>query len=122
MSNRCTKYHRAGTAASRGSPSEVVPHAPASDFGVSATPDHGVRRSRDLPWDESTRPAYAVPQSDRDYTAHQQAVAQHLVDVHDHLRAELTQLLQVIDQVAAGAVDVGHARSLINTMTMRQNN
>ncbi len=28
----------------------------------------------------------------------------------------------LIEQVATGAVDVGTARSLINTMTMRQNN
>lgn len=45
----------------------------------------------------------------------------HLVDVHDHLRAELAQVLDVIGQVEAGAVDAGRARGVINEMTMRQN-
>ncbi len=41
--------------------------------------------------------------------------------MHDGLRAELAQIHDLIDQVAAGAMDVGAARSHINTMTMRQN-
>jgi hemerythrin-like domain-containing protein len=49
-------------------------------------------------------------------------MAQHLVDVHDHLRGELVQLFDLIDQVEAGGLDAGRARSLINTMAMRQNN
>lgn len=48
--------------------------------------------------------------------------AQHLIDVHDNLRAELRQLQQIIDQVRTGHLRVGQARSAINTMTMRQNN
>ncbi len=98
------------------------PRTPTAGFAVAATPDDGIRRSEHQPWDESTRPQYSLPDTADEYTAHDQAVAQHLVDVHDHLRAELTQLLQVIEQVAAGSVGVGQARSLINTMTMRQNN
>ena len=42
--------------------------------------------------------------------------------MHDHLRTELTQLRDVIDQVRRGLLSVGQARSVINTMTMRQNN
>lgn len=45
----------------------------------------------------------------------------HLVDVHDHLRAELAQVFDVIGQVEAGALDAGRARGVINEMTMRQN-
>ncbi|HEU5267987.1 MAG TPA: LLM class flavin-dependent oxidoreductase [Jatrophihabitans sp.] len=117
---------RAGTAARRGSPSAAAPPSPGppgteTRFAVHATPDDGRRRSARRPWDETTRPEYPPPDPDRTYTRHQQAVAQHLVDVHDHLRAELSQLQQVIEQVAAGAVDAGRARSLINTMTIRQN-
>jgi hypothetical protein len=44
-----------------------------------------------------------------------------LVQVHDHLRAELGQLRDLVDQVVAGNRDVGAARSLISTLTMRQN-
>ena len=41
--------------------------------------------------------------------------------MHDHLRSELAQLFDLISQVEAGSLDAGAARSLINTMTMRQN-
>ncbi len=112
---------RSRAAVAVGQPAAVA-ETPATGFAVRATPDDGVRRSAQQPWDESARPEYAPPPGEREYPAHDQAVAQHLVDIHDHLRAELTQLLQVIEQVAAGSVDVGHARSLLNTMTMRQNN
>jgi hemerythrin-like domain-containing protein len=94
----------------------------ATGLEVRPTRDDGTRRSAQQPWDETTRPEFARPARERAYSAHDQAVAQHLVDIHDHLRAELTQLLQVIEQVAAGSTGVGQARSLINIMTMRQNN
>ena len=45
----------------------------------------------------------------------------HLVAIHDHLRGELAQVQDLVEQVARGHVDVGAARSMINTMTMRQN-
>jgi iron-sulfur cluster repair protein YtfE (RIC family) len=47
---------------------------------------------------------------------------QHLIDVHDHLRAELAQLRQLVEQVAAGTSDPDAVRSYINRMTIRQNN
>jgi alkanesulfonate monooxygenase SsuD/methylene tetrahydromethanopterin reductase-like flavin-dependent oxidoreductase (luciferase family) len=48
--------------------------------------------------------------------------ARHLKDIHDHLRAELAQVRDLVEQVRAGHLHVGQARSAINTMTMRQNN
>ena len=66
-------------------------------------------------------PAYPAP-ADATYTEAQQAYPQHLVDIHDALRAELDQLRDVVDQVRRGLMQVGQARSVINTMTMRQNN
>ena len=75
----------------------------------------------ELPWDETTRPRYPAP-ADAAYTEAQQAYPQHLIDIHDALRAELTQLRDVVDQVRRGLLQVGQARSVINTMTMRQNN
>jgi alkanesulfonate monooxygenase SsuD/methylene tetrahydromethanopterin reductase-like flavin-dependent oxidoreductase (luciferase family) len=88
---------------------------------VRATVDDGRRRSDRAPWDDATRPAYdgGAPLA---WDDRERATAQHLVDVHDHLRAELEQLFGLIDQVAAGSLDAGRARSLINTMTVRQNN
>ncbi|HEX6149220.1 LLM class flavin-dependent oxidoreductase [Nocardioides sp.] len=47
---------------------------------------------------------------------------QHLVDIHDGLRAELTQIRDVLAQVRQGHLTVGQARSAVNTMTLRQNN
>jgi alkanesulfonate monooxygenase SsuD/methylene tetrahydromethanopterin reductase-like flavin-dependent oxidoreductase (luciferase family) len=47
---------------------------------------------------------------------------QHLVDIHDGLRAELDQIRDVLAQVRQGHLTVGQARSAVNTMTMRQNN
>jgi iron-sulfur cluster repair protein YtfE (RIC family) len=45
----------------------------------------------------------------------------HLVAIHSHLRAELAQLQDLVGQVARGHVDVAEARSMIATMTVRQN-
>src|SRR3954452_7557150 len=88
---------------------------------VTPTPPPSRLLGSDLPWDESTRPRYRAP-ADASYTEAQQAYPQHLIDIHDALRAELTQLRDVVDQVRRGLLQVGQARSVINTMTMRQNN
>jgi alkanesulfonate monooxygenase SsuD/methylene tetrahydromethanopterin reductase-like flavin-dependent oxidoreductase (luciferase family)/hemerythrin-like domain-containing protein len=96
-------------------------HEQTVGFAVVPTPDDGVRLSDEAPWDESERPTASAVGSDRPYTQHDQAAGQHLVDIHDALRAELDQLRDVVDQVAHGEMQAGQARSLINTMTMRQN-
>jgi alkanesulfonate monooxygenase SsuD/methylene tetrahydromethanopterin reductase-like flavin-dependent oxidoreductase (luciferase family) len=83
------------------------------------TPDNGARLSASMPWDEASRPTYAGPQSASYPNA---AVPQHLVDIHDHLRSELATVRDLVDQVRHGSVSIGAARSVINTMTMRQNN
>jgi hemerythrin-like domain-containing protein len=88
---------------------------------VTPTPPPQQRFSTELPWDETTRPRYPAP-ADASYTEAQQAYPQHLIDIHDALRAELAQLRDVVDQVRRGLLQVGQARSVINTMTMRQNN
>jgi alkanesulfonate monooxygenase SsuD/methylene tetrahydromethanopterin reductase-like flavin-dependent oxidoreductase (luciferase family) len=85
------------------------------------TPDDGQRRSERQPWDETTRPHHTATERPIAWTAHERAAGQHLVDIHDHLRGELTQLFDLISQVEAGTLDAERARSLINTMTMRQN-
>ena len=74
-----------------------------------------------MPWDEADRPSHAEP-AGTTYDPGLRAAAQHLVDIHDGLRAELAQVRDVLDQVRRGHVTVGAARSVINTMTMRQNN
>ncbi|WP_022923746.1 LLM class flavin-dependent oxidoreductase [Serinicoccus marinus] len=84
---------------------------------VTATPDDGTRLSPTMPWDEGARPSAPAGEPGR----HPEQ-AQHLVDIHDGLRSELEQVRDVLDQVRRGHVTVGAARSVINTMTMRQNN
>jgi hypothetical protein len=95
---------------------------PATPLAVVPTPDDGTRLSETPLWDEDGRPTGPPPDPQRHYTPDQQAAAQHLIDVHDSLRGELSQLRDLIEQVARGTIDVGAARSFINQMTMRQNN
>jgi alkanesulfonate monooxygenase SsuD/methylene tetrahydromethanopterin reductase-like flavin-dependent oxidoreductase (luciferase family)/iron-sulfur cluster repair protein YtfE (RIC family) len=85
------------------------------------TPDDGVRLSSVQVWDETSRPAGPASDPAYRYTPQGQASSQHLVEIHDHLREELAQLRGLIEQVAAGSVDPGIARSHIATMTLRQN-
>lgn len=91
-------------------------------LGVTPTPDDGTRLSAERLWDESVRPTVPAPSADAVYTAAGRAGSQQLIDVHDHLRSELARVRSLVKQVADGAIDVGAARSEINTMTMRQNN
>ncbi len=92
---------------------------------VVPTPDDGTRLTGILPWDEGSRPTYPVrpdPAEQAAYRPAQLAVPRHLKEVHDHLRAELTQVRDVVEQVVRGHLAVGSARSAVNAMTMRQNN
>ncbi|HYI20624.1 MAG TPA: LLM class flavin-dependent oxidoreductase [Solirubrobacteraceae bacterium] len=94
--------------------------APAA-FGPRATPD-APRRSAEDPWDETSRPAGSDAAPERRYTAQEQAAGRHLIDVHDHLRTELAQLRDLVEQVAAGTASARAARTFITRMTIRQNN
>ena len=92
-----------------------------STLRVRPTRDDGTRLSPVMPWREDDRPTRAQPGSAA-YTAVQQANPQHLLDIHDHLRGELGQVRDVIDQVRRGLLTIGAARSVVNAMAMRQNN
>jgi hypothetical protein len=71
-------------------------------------------------WDESARPAGPQPPEDTAYSARGRAIAGHLIEVHDHLRGELTQIRDLIRQVR-DAESAAEARSAINQMTLRNN-
>jgi alkanesulfonate monooxygenase SsuD/methylene tetrahydromethanopterin reductase-like flavin-dependent oxidoreductase (luciferase family)/prefoldin subunit 5 len=92
-----------------------------SPLDVHPTPDQRTRLSDQAAWDESSRPTFPIPATFR-YSAVQQAAPQHLIDVHDALRAELARLRDLVEQVSDGQTSVGSARSAINRMTLRQNN
>jgi hemerythrin-like domain-containing protein len=72
-------------------------------------------------WDETTRPTGPAPPPDAVPTARGRAIGAHLVAVHDHLRTELSQVRELVSRLREGAIDAGGARSVINDMTMRQN-
>ncbi|WP_424528767.1 LLM class flavin-dependent oxidoreductase [Sphaerisporangium viridialbum] len=100
----------------------VRPVVRTSALAAVPTPDDGTRLSDVQVWDETTRPTGPAPDPNRRYTAHEQAAGGHLIEVHDHLRQELQNVRGLVEQVAAGTMDPGTARSQINEMTMRQNN
>jgi len=102
---------------------EVTPSEAADEYerlGVTPTPDPG-RVGGIVPWDESSRPHRPESPPDVEYTERGRQVGQHLIDVHDHLRTELTDLRNVVAQVRDGQVTAGEARSVLNEMAMRQN-
>lgn len=111
-----------GEPATISSPGPGADAPPVRESGaVTPTPDDGTRLLAEQPWDEAARPTHDGPDG-ASYPPAQQGVAQHLVDIHDGLRAELEQVRGVLDQVRTGHLTVGAARSVVNTMTMRQNN
>jgi alkanesulfonate monooxygenase SsuD/methylene tetrahydromethanopterin reductase-like flavin-dependent oxidoreductase (luciferase family) len=78
-------------------------------------------REREI-WDESTRPVAPPPPDGRVYSERAGGVGRHLIDVHNHLRKELAEMRDLLEQVKAGALVPGRARALLNAMAMRQNN
>lgn len=95
--------------------------AAAAGLTVRPTPDDGTRLTDAVPWNEGRRPSH-TDASGRTYGELDNAAPQHLVDIHNGLRSELAQLREILDQVRSGHASVGQARSVLNTMTMRQNN
>jgi hemerythrin-like domain-containing protein len=90
-------------------------------LGVAPTPDDGTRLTETMPWDESTRPHRQPAASEVAYTDQGRAVGQHLIDVHDMLRKELSELRELVAQVREGRLGGGDARSALNEMALRQN-
>jgi hypothetical protein len=74
-----------------------------------------------MPWDESSRPHREPSGPEVDYSDQGRRVGQHLIDVHDMLRKELTELREVVAQVRDGALSAGDARSALGEMALRQN-
>jgi alkanesulfonate monooxygenase SsuD/methylene tetrahydromethanopterin reductase-like flavin-dependent oxidoreductase (luciferase family) len=116
----------ARSGASAGTPAQPIEPIAGTEseydrLGVLPTPDPGVRLSTAVPWDESTRPHRRESGPDVEYTRRGRLVGQHLVDVHDMLRTELTELREILAQVRDGGMSAGGARSALNEMALRQN-
>ena len=90
-------------------------------LGVRPTPDDGARVSASAPWDESTRPHRPESGPEVTYGRRGVLVGQHLIDVHDMLRSELSELRELLAKVRDGAMSAGNARSALNEMALRQN-
>jgi Hemerythrin HHE cation binding domain len=103
-------------------PAPPGPVALETALAVQPTPAPERALSEERVWDESTRPAGPERDPSRTYSPREQAAGRHLIDVHDALRAELAQLRDLVEQVAAGTSNAAAVRSFINRMTIRQNN
>ena len=77
--------------------------------------------SDDTTWDETTRPTLAEAE-DTPYSPAEEAFHRHLVEIHDHLRDELTRLHGLVEEVRRGVLTAGQARSEVQAMSLRQNN
>ena len=116
---------RAKASGSRSGPPSTdsrVPGVGTPVFTPTATPDPASRRSSRQVWDESARPVAAPAPVGYLYGPNAEALGNHLTDVHGNLRKELEKILGALEEVKAGALSVGQARSLLNDMTLRQNN
>ena len=72
-------------------------------------------------WDESTRPHRPPAAPNVTYSDRGKLVGQQLVNVHDILRTELTELRQILASVRDGALKATDARSELDEMALRQN-
>ncbi len=90
-------------------------------LGLTPTPDDGVRLSSETLWDEATRPTRAESSEDVTYSNSGRRIGSHLIDVHKHLRAELSKVRDLMDDVRAGAIEAQDARDTLDEMTIRQN-
>jgi hemerythrin-like domain-containing protein len=90
-------------------------------LGVTPTPAEAIRLSDQAPWDDSTRPRRDRSGPVVTYTEQGRRVSKQLIDVHDVLRGELTELRDILRQVRDEAMPAGDARAALNEMALRQN-
>jgi hypothetical protein len=104
----------------------VTPGGPGDEseyepLGLTPTVDDGARRSAEAAWDESARPHRRASGPEVSYTASGRRAGQHLIDVHNALRKELSELHEILGQVRDGAMSAAAARGALSEMALRQN-
>ncbi len=109
------------TAEGDGTPTDAAGASEYERLGVTPTADDGVRVAAAAVLDEASRPHRPPSGPEVTYTRRGRLVGRHLIDVHDMLRRELTELRDILAQVRAGAVSAGDARASLNAMALRQN-
>ncbi|HEY8737793.1 MAG TPA: LLM class flavin-dependent oxidoreductase [Candidatus Dormibacteraeota bacterium] len=90
-------------------------------LGVAPTPDERIRLSERAPWDDSTRPHRDRSGPQVNYTDQGRRDGKQLIEVHNLLRRELSELRDILRQVRDGAMRAGDARAALNEMALRQN-
>ena len=89
--------------------------------GLVTTAPPATRLSTRSVLDEDTRPSAPEPGADVTFSRRGLSAGQHLIDVHDHYRAELEQVRDLLARVAKGITAVGQARDELNRLTIRAN-
>jgi hypothetical protein len=73
-----------------------------TELGLTPTADSGERLSAVQVWDEGTRPSGPAPPAGAVYSRRGRVIGGHLIEVHDHLRAELARVRDLVRQVREG--------------------
>ena len=90
-------------------------------LGMTPTPDEAIRLNDRAPWDDSTRPRRDRPGPEVHYTDQGRRASMQLIELHDMLRGELSDLRGILRQVRDQAIQAGEARAALNEMALRQN-
>ncbi|GAA2166231.1 LLM class flavin-dependent oxidoreductase [Pedococcus bigeumensis] len=106
------RARRSTAVAGEATPAEAVSTRHTLDSAVA-------ERQEDVAAERLSSPS---PSASDDATPRHSGAGAHLVEVHDGLRAELTRLRDIVEQVVAGEEQAHRARNAINELTMRQNN
>lgn len=93
---------------------------PRTGVGVEPTTP-ALRRSGTSVLEESSRPTRTPAGESVSVSSRGRAAAHHLIDVHDVYRAEMLQVLEVLEQVRRGTADIGTAQNTLDSMTIRAN-
>lgn len=88
---------------------------------VAPTPAPAEPLSGERLWEEADRPTGPAPAPRRHYPPARRASAENLVAAHDQLRADLTRLREIVDEVLAETLAPTVARSGLQELTLRQN-
>src|SRR5450631_1933516 len=80
-----------------------------------------IRLSDRAPWDDSTRPRRDRSGPEVNYTDQGRRVSRQLIEVHDMLRGELSDLRGILRQLRDETMRAGDARAALNEMALRQN-
>ncbi len=95
---------------------------PSESFTVTPTHDTALDSARRCHGDEGSRPSAPAPDPDRSYAPHELPWGNIWSTCTTCCGPSWSQLHDIVEQVSAGSLSAGQARSHIHTVTLRQNN